>query len=101
MKVASRDSCQKFNSLVRENFGNYDTLIVSADWEGYKYRTKNYVEDIEGLVKELSATGKNIIIGLKVPIFKEYDRSCDLKAIKIPGSIVQHEACMPIPVRLK
>lgn len=85
VKVASRDSCQKFNSLVRENFGNYDTLIVSADWEGYKYRTKNYVEDIEGLVKELSATGKNIIIGLKVPIFKEYDRSCDLKAIKIPG----------------
>ena len=85
VKVASRDSCQKFNSLVRESFGSFDTLIVSADWEGYKYRTKNYVEDIEGLVKELSATGKNIIIGLKVPIFRGYDRACDLKAIKIPG----------------
>ncbi|MNO69987.1 hypothetical protein D3C76_608530 [compost metagenome] len=84
VKVASRDSCQKFNSLVREHFGSFDTLIVSADWEGYKYRTKNYVEDIEDFVRELSATGKNVIIGLKVPIFKGYDRSCDLKAIKIP-----------------
>lgn len=85
VKVSNRDSCQKFNALVRENFDNFDTLIVSADWEGYKYRTKNYVDDIESLVKELSSTGKNIIIGLKVPIFRGYDRACDLKAIKIPG----------------
>lgn len=85
VKVASRDSCQKFNTQVRKHFDDYDTIIVSADWQGYMYRTKNYVEDIGGLIKELSATGKNIIIGLKVPIFKSYDRSCDLKAIKIPG----------------
>ncbi|MGY4523561.1 acyltransferase family protein [Pseudomonas sp. TE21394] len=85
VKAASRASCQKFNSQVRERFDDYDTIIVSADWQGYRYRTKNYVEDISGLIRELSATGKNIIIGLKVPIFKSYDRSCDLKAMKIPG----------------
>ncbi|MDD2129119.1 acyltransferase [Pseudomonas sp. 17391] len=85
VKEASRNSCQMFNAEVRRHFDSFDTIIVSADWEGYKYRTKNYVADIDDLVKELSATGKNIIIGLKVPIFKDYDRSCDLKSLKIPG----------------
>ncbi|MDR2315469.1 MAG: acyltransferase [Pseudomonas sp.] len=85
VKEASRNSCQMFNTEIRKHFDDFDTIIVSADWEGYKYRTKTYVADIDDLVKELSATGKNIIIGLKVPIFKDYDRSCDLKSLKIPG----------------
>jgi peptidoglycan/LPS O-acetylase OafA/YrhL len=85
VKEASRNSCQMFNAEIRKHFDDFDTIIVSADWEGYKYRTKSYVADIEDLVNELSSTGKNIIIGLKVPIFKDYDRSCDLKSLKIPG----------------
>jgi len=85
VKEAGRNSCQMFNAEVRRRFNDFETIIVSADWEGYKYKAKHYVADIEGLIEELSATGKNIIIGLKVPIFKDYDRSCDLKSLKIPG----------------
>lgn len=85
VKEADRDSCQKFNTQIRDSFDDFDTIIVSADWEGYRYRSKSYISDIESLAKELSATGKKIIIGLKVPIFRSYDRSCDAKAIKIPG----------------
>jgi peptidoglycan/LPS O-acetylase OafA/YrhL len=80
----SRDSCEEFNKQIREYLPAFETIIIGADWEGYKYRSKTYISDIENLIKEMSATGKTIVISLKVPIFKDYDRTCDSKAIKIP-----------------
>lgn len=84
VKERSRDSCVLFNKMIRDNIANYDTLFVSADWPGYRYHGKNFFSDIADLIDELSKTNKQIVIGLKVPIFKDYDRRCDAKAIKIP-----------------
>ncbi|VVO01979.1 hypothetical protein PS834_02739 [Pseudomonas fluorescens] len=84
VKEGSRNSCEEFNKQIREHLSEFDTIIIGADWEGYNHRSENYVSDIESLIKEMSETGKTIIISLKIPIFKDYDRACDAKAIKIP-----------------
>lgn len=88
-----RDSCEKYNAMMREEVGNYDTVIIGANWLGYAGPA--YQADIEKTVAEISSRASNVIIALRAPYLPSYDPSCNVKAIKIPGMDCASRSTIP------
>lgn len=78
--------CKKFNESTHHEVEKYKTVMVSANWDGYQKKSKDFELDFESLIRELDKKGKKIIVGLNVPEFKGYDRLHDIKQIKIGAS---------------
>lgn len=85
IKEGYRVTCPAYNIEAFKQSKSYDTIIVGASWPNYYATDKsNFFKDFDAMIDELSHSGKNIIIALKIPTFNSFDRQCSQKALKIP-----------------
>lgn len=78
-------SCPAYYAKAREEMQKYDTVIVGASWLAYYMHSKSeFGNDVDALLDDLEASGKNIVIALKAPTFNAMDRQCPEKALKVP-----------------
>ncbi|MEG0859555.1 MAG: acyltransferase family protein [Pseudomonas sp.] len=82
--------CGKFNDAAYKEMEKYKTVMVSANWNVYQKKSKDFESDFENLLSGLSQKGKKVIIGLNVPEFRGYDRLHDIKHIKIGSTSSQN-----------
>ncbi|MGJ7459470.1 acyltransferase family protein [Halomonas sp. RA08-2] len=78
----NNDSCEAFNQAAMEEAKNYDNIIIGASWTSY--RGDEFIDDLSETVAHLSDNASQVIIALKIPVIRDYDRMCELKSIKIP-----------------
>ncbi|WP_016711261.1 acyltransferase family protein [Pseudomonas monteilii] len=78
-----KESCPAFNKMVRDNLDAYKTVIIGGTWQGYA-QNPSFDADMRETLKQLTASGKKIIIALRAPGFVEYDKECTRKSVKIP-----------------
>ncbi|WP_296230128.1 acyltransferase family protein [Pseudomonas sp. UBA4617] len=78
-----QESCPAFNQMVRQNLAPYKTVIIGATWQVYA-QNPNFEADMRETLKQLTATGKNVIVALRAPGFVDYDKECTRKSVKIP-----------------
>lgn len=76
-------TCANFNDDAFRESKKFRTVIIGAAWDVYDRRGAR--PQIEQSIDELAKSGNKIIIALKVPIFRGFDRMCDTKAIRIPS----------------
>lgn len=82
--VASiRETCEKFNNAMETEVEKYDTVILGSAWVGFD--RGNSRQDIARTIEELSKKVPHVVIALSAPLFLQYDRQCDRKALMIPG----------------
>lgn len=80
---AYKDSCVKFNQMVRGELSKYDTVVLGASWHAY-VRDPSFESDFRQTLRQLTEAGKTVVIALRAPGFMGYDRECSKKSIKIP-----------------
>ncbi|MDD2129118.1 acyltransferase [Pseudomonas sp. 17391] len=80
---AYKDSCVKFNKMVRGDLAKYDTIVLGASWHAY-VRDLSFESDFRQTLRLLTDAGKTVVIALRAPGFMGYDRECSKKSIKIP-----------------
>ncbi|GLK94949.1 acyltransferase [Achromobacter insolitus] len=80
---AIRDTCTKFNEAMELEVTKYDTVILGSAWVGFD--RGNSRKDIADTVAELSKKVPHVVIALSAPLFLQYDRQCERKALMIPG----------------
>lgn len=80
---AIRDTCAKFNEAMETEVGKYDTVILGSAWVGFD--RGNSRQDIAATVATLSKRVPHVVIALSAPLFLQYDRECDKKALTIPA----------------
>lgn len=81
--VTIRETCAKFNEAMETEVTKYDTVIVGSAWAGFD--RDNSRRDIANTIEELSKKVPRVVIALSAPLFLQYDRQCDRKALMIPG----------------
>ena len=80
-----KTSCPAYYAKAREEMQAYETIIIGASWLAYQMQNKlEFGTDMDALLDDLEATGKNIVVALKAPTFNAMDRKCPEKALKIP-----------------
>ncbi|MFO2462729.1 SGNH hydrolase domain-containing protein [Pseudomonas sp. 15FMM2] len=85
VRQAYETSCPAYYAKAREEMLKYDTIIVGASWLSYQAQNKSeFANDIDALLDDLQASGKNVVVALKAPTFPAMDRQCPGKALKIP-----------------
>lgn len=77
------EACSEFNARMRQEVANYDTVVLGSAWVAFD--RDNAREDIARTVAELSARVPNVVIALSVPLFLDYDRQCERKALRYPA----------------
>lgn len=80
---AIRETCENFNNAMETEVEKYDTVILGSAWVGFD--RGNSRQDIARTIEELSERVPHIVIALSAPLFLQYDRQCDRKALMIPG----------------
>lgn len=78
-----KTSCSRYNAQIWKHIKSYDTVFVSAAWANYA-KGDSFYKDLESQIGMMSKTAKNVVIGLQAPIFDDFDRKCEAKAIKAP-----------------
>lgn len=81
-KAELSQSCKEFNEKAFSESKKYKTVILGASWESYGNSVAK--ERFAKTLAELAANGNQVIIALKVPVFKGLDRMCTAKAIRFP-----------------
>lgn len=78
-----RDTCSKFNDAMESEVEKYDTVIIGSAWVGFD--RNNSRQDIAQTVAMLSKKVRHVVIALSAPLFLQYDRQCERKALMIPA----------------
>lgn len=78
-----RESCANFNSMIKNEFSKYEMVVIGAAWTSY--RGAGFHEDVRRTIEYLSDEVTDVVIALKIPGIKGYDRQCLQKALFVPG----------------
>lgn len=78
-----KTSCARYNAQIWKHMKSYNTVFVSAAWANY-VKDDSFYKDFESQIDMMSKNAKNVVIGLQAPIFDDFDRKCEAKAIKAP-----------------
>ncbi|QOE09561.1 acyltransferase [Pseudomonas asiatica] len=78
-----KTSCARYNAQIWKHMKSYDTVFVSAAWANY-VKGDDFYKVLESQIEMMSKSAKNVVIGLQAPIFDDFDRKCEAKAIKTP-----------------
>ncbi|MCD0277448.1 acyltransferase [Xanthomonas melonis] len=76
------EPCEKFNQDALRASKAYKHVVIGASWEAYA-RFKGE-ERFESIVEELAEAGVNVVIALKIPVFRNLERMCESKSLRIP-----------------
>ena len=77
--ISVRESCATFNDAIEQDLHHYDTVIIGAGWTGYN--GPHYRENIAASIEAVSNKAKHVIVALIAPMFMQYDRQCNMKAL--------------------
>jgi peptidoglycan/LPS O-acetylase OafA/YrhL len=77
------EKCLASIELVRQHLSDYSTVILGAAWAVHARRSDRFFEDFKATVDELVDQGKQVIILAQVPNFRQTDRKCPQKALKL------------------
>ncbi|WP_146908342.1 acyltransferase family protein [Arenimonas daejeonensis] len=82
------EGCRQFRPYIRQALlsGAFDTVVISGGWDVYD-AYPGFRADLERTLAELTAAGVRVVIVGQVPRFRRYDRSCELRALRLPGGI--------------
>jgi peptidoglycan/LPS O-acetylase OafA/YrhL len=83
VKETSAESCAQFVGAVGKEIGGYHAIAIGSSWAAYDHRPA-FREKIAETVAALAATGKTIIILGKVPVFRDYNRKCEARRVRLP-----------------
>ena len=78
------EKCLASIEVVRSHLSDYSTVILGGAWAVHARRSDRFFEDLKATVDELVGQGKQVIILGQVPNFRETDRKCPQKALKLP-----------------
>lgn len=76
--------CGASQAVVREVLKTTDIVIMAAAYSSYQDRSPRFLERLFGTVRELTASGKRVVLIGRIPIFEQYDRACAAKALTYP-----------------
>lgn len=76
-----RASCTEFTRFIGPRLADYQLVFMGASWSYYGKKTGFHAE-LEKTVRTLTASGKTVVLLGQVPAFSNYDRNCELNAIK-------------------
>jgi peptidoglycan/LPS O-acetylase OafA/YrhL len=74
-----------------------DTLIISASWTTYLEKSPDFLDAFFKTVRELTASGKTVILIGKVPEIQGFDRLCPEKSLTYPFLDCQHWTAVNMP----
>ncbi len=77
--------CRDSAATVKQAIGPFKTIVISADWLMYQGRSAQFLDAFFETVSSLEKDGKHIILIGKAPVFPNYDRRCEEKALSYPG----------------
>lgn len=77
--------CRDSAATVKQAIGPFKTIVISADWLMYQGRSAQFLDAFFETVRSLEKDGKHIILIGKAPVFPNYDRRCEEKALSYPG----------------
>lgn len=77
------DNCLASIDVVKSRLEKYNTVILAASWSDYIKNSSSFLDDLEFTVKELIDNGKKVVILGKIPRFKNIDRKCQQKKLKL------------------
>jgi len=88
--------CDRFRPYVRNALrsGTYSTVVMSGAWSHY-FSEAEFESNLEHTLDEITAAGAKVILIGEAPYFAGYDRSCDLRAVRIGGGSCQDRQSIP------
>lgn len=86
------DSCRRYNQAIGDIIGDYKVLFIAASWPTYAGSNKQFFADFSYMLEQLAKRVPHVVVGLKAPIFKGYDRFCELKNERLAQSDCQTRA---------
>jgi peptidoglycan/LPS O-acetylase OafA/YrhL len=91
-----REGCNQYRPMVREALerGDYDTVLFGAGW-GMYIDQPGFRRSLERTLAQLSAQGVRVVLLGQVPYFRSYDRSCELRALRVAGVDCRARVVLP------
>ena len=76
--------CNIYLASLLSELKKYDTIIVGGSWNNYDepYSRKEFRERFSKTIKLLATQAKLVIILGKVPVFPNYNKNCEARAIR-------------------
>ncbi|MEJ5083873.1 acyltransferase family protein [Ochrobactrum sp. MYb379] len=78
-----RGNCEASTKLIRSVVADYDHIIIGGAFASYLSSRKPFIDDFEKTLQTLTNMGKKVTIIGQIARFKNYDRMCSAKAIKL------------------
>lgn len=80
---SNAEDCARFRALVRERVGDYDYVLLGGQWTS-NMRRDGFRRDMRRTVREIARSGATVVLLGQVPLFPAYDRSCELRRLRLP-----------------
>ena len=84
--------CVASAALVRLEVEKYPVILISAAWSTYLARAPRFLDDVDAMVRSLSARGRSIVLIGRAPMLATFDNRCDEKALRVPFKTCTHVA---------
>lgn len=78
-----KDNCIASVNIVQKELDNYQVIILAAAWDSYYKRNADFLTDLEKTVSALVYKNKKVIILGNIPRFKNIDKRCSQKELKM------------------
>lgn len=88
--------CDKFRPLVQAAIlsGSFRTVVISGAWSNYA-RNLEFRQDLERTLSAITAKGIHVVILGEAPYFPNYNRNCELRALRVGGGDCEKRLTMP------
>lgn len=78
-----RENCEASTKLIRSVISKYDHIIIGGAFASYLSSRRPFIDEFERTIRVLTDMGKKVTIIGQVARFKNYDRMCSAKALKL------------------
>ena len=85
VSVRRATDCRKVISTISAALSSADVVVLSANYPEYIQRSANFLETFFATVRELTDSGKLVILIGKAPVIAGYDRRCREKSLSYPS----------------
>ncbi|WP_158238358.1 MULTISPECIES: acyltransferase family protein [Luteimonas] len=75
--------CTLYRNRLRRETARYEYVFLGAQWTSHAKR-EGFERDLRRTLHELTRQGKKVVILGQVPRFPSYDRSCELRRVRLP-----------------
>ncbi len=84
--------CVASATAVQAEIAHYPVVLISAAWSSYVVRAPGFIDDVESLVRGLTARGQRVVLIGKAPVVAGFDARCMEKALRLPFKTCPQEA---------